>query len=100
MRLTQQQQQLIKSILLQHFGQTSLIKVFGSRINDQAKGGDIDIYIEPEIKDPDAIIEAKIKALVKLHQVLGDQKLDLVINRTGQSDLAIYKQAQETGIVL
>lgn len=99
MRLTQKQQALIKSTLLHYFGAGSLVKVFGSRIDDQAKGGDIDLYIEPELKDVDALIEAKLKSLAQLHQLLGDQRIDLVINRSA-SNLAIYKHAQETGVTL
>lgn len=100
MRLTSGQQQIIVSTLQSCFGENSLIMLFGSRVDDAKKGGDIDLYIEPEISGADEIIDAKIDALVQLHKLLGEQKIDLVINRKGSSVLPIYSVAKEQGIVL
>lgn len=77
-----------------------MIHLFGSRVENSARGGDIDIYIEPDLRSADAIVEAKINALVELQLALGEQKIDLVINRQSGLDLPIYKIAQETGIPL
>lgn len=100
MRLSEQQRQTIKHVLLKHFGKNSVIHLFGSRVENSARGGDIDIYIEPDLRSADAIVEAKINALVELQLALGEQKIDLVINRQSGLDLPIYKIAQETGIPL
>lgn len=74
--------------------------LFGSRVNDNALGGDIDLYIEPEIIDPDAVVDARLNALVQLHKALGEQKIDLVINRRQGTTLPIYEVAKRTGVVL
>lgn len=74
--------------------------LFGSRVNDNALGGDIDLYIEPEIIDPDAVVDARLNALVQLHKALGEQKIDLVINRRQGTALPIYEVAKRTGVVL
>lgn len=100
MRLTEQQRTVISTVLHRHFGQQSLILLFGSRTNDQAKGGDIDIYIEPAITDADLLVEARLQALADLHQQLGEQKIDLVINRKQGRQLPIYNVARQTGITL
>lgn len=100
MRLTEHQQTVIKQTLQKHFGRHSDIRLFGSRIDDNARGGDIDLYIEPEIQSAEQIVEAKLNALVELHIKLGEQKIDLVINRKSGKHLPIYKFAQETGIRL
>lgn len=100
MRLSEQQRHTIKHVLLKHFGQNSVLRLFGSRLDDAAKGGDIDIYIEPDLRSVDAIVEAKLNALVELQLALGEQKIDLVINRQSGTNLPIYKIAQETGITL
>ena len=100
MRLTEPQQQIIKQVLLKHFGQNSELRLFGSRVDDNAKGGDIDLYIEPEICSVDEIVEAKLNALVDLHRALGDQKIDLVVNRKAGTVLPIYRIAKETGVPL
>jgi predicted nucleotidyltransferase len=100
MRLTEQQHVVIKQTLLKHFGAASELRLFGSRVDDSAKGGDIDLYIEPEIQQPDDIVEAKLNALVELHRQLGEQKIDLVINRKQGVHLPIYQRAKETGVLL
>ena len=100
MRITEQQRSILKRILLKYFGAASLLQLFGSRADDASKGGDIDIYIEPEIIQPDAVVEAKLCALVELHKLLGDQKIDLVINRKVGKELPIYEIAKQSGILL
>ena len=100
MRLTEQQQEIIRQVLLKHFGKGSELRLFGSRADDNARGGDIDLYIEPELRAADDIVEAKLNALVELHLALGEQKIDLVINRKSGTVLPIYKIAKETGIRL
>ncbi|NRQ42217.1 nucleotidyltransferase domain-containing protein [Rheinheimera sp. YQF-2] len=100
MRLTDQQQEIIKQVLLKHFGKGSELRLFGSRADDNARGGDIDLYIEPELRAADDIVEARLNALVELHMALGEQKIDLVINRKAGTVLPIYKIAKETGIRL
>jgi hypothetical protein len=100
MRISDQQRLILKQTLLKYFGETSLIQLFGSRVNDAIKGGDIDIYIEPEITQPNEVVEAKLCALVELHKLLGDQKIDLVINRKVGKPLPIYEIAKKSGILL
>ena len=100
MRLSTQQRHLIKSVLMHFFGSESLILLFGSRVDDTALGGDIDIYIEPEISDVDQIVEARLDALVEMHKTLGEQKIDLVIRRKSGPSLPIHKIAKESGVLL
>jgi predicted nucleotidyltransferase len=100
MRITEQQRTILSQTLLKYFGSASELRLFGSRVDDTAKGGDIDVYIEPEIYQPDDIVEAKLDALVELHKLLGDQKIDLVINRKSGIQLPIYEIAKQTGVLL
>jgi predicted nucleotidyltransferase len=100
MRINDQQRLILKQTLLKYFGSSSLLQLFGSRVNDASKGGDIDIYIEPEITQPDEVVEAKLCALVELHKLLGDQKIDLVINRKVGKQLPIYEIAKQSGVLL
>ena len=60
MRITVKQRKILKQVLLKNFGSASELRLFGSRIDDNARGGDIDIYIEPEVRDADDIVEAKL----------------------------------------
>ncbi|MAC47018.1 MAG: DNA polymerase III subunit beta [Oceanospirillum sp.] len=81
MRLSLQQTQQIASTLRQHFGSQSLVYLFGSHLDGQARGGDIDLYLEPETSDTNLIAKAMIKAKAALYQQLAEQKIDLVIDR-------------------
>ena len=100
MRLTQEQQRIITGTLKQHFGAASQIWLFGSRVNDDVRGGDIDLYIEPEIQAPDAVVQARLDALIELKQRLGEQKIDLVIHRRQAPVLPIHRIAKDTGLPL
>lgn len=48
MRLTKQQTCIINQTVTRLIGMDATIYLFGSRLNDQAKGGDIDLFIESE----------------------------------------------------
>ncbi|PXX95629.1 nucleotidyltransferase domain-containing protein [Halomonas sp. LBP4] len=100
MRLSERDREVIVQVLKRHFGDASRIWLFGSRVDDQARGGDIDLYIEPECQGADEIVEAKLESLVELHQRLGDQQIDLVICRRHRPDLPIHRVARETGVAL
>lgn len=100
MRLSPKQHQIIVSTLRQHFGKNSRILLFGSRVDDNARGGDIDLYIEPELTDPEQLVTAKLNAMAELHRLLGEQKIDLVINRQHTTTLPIHRVAQQTGVAL
>ena len=60
MRITDYQLKVIKNIFLKHFSPQDHIWLFGSRVDSNKKGGDIDIYIETTDKNIDTIIEKKI----------------------------------------
>jgi len=100
MRLTQQQQATIRAVLWRHFGSNSEIRLFGSRADDTAKGGDIDLYIEPDIQSPDQIVDARLNSLAELHMGLGEQKIDLLVRRQKGPELPIHRHAQATGVSL
>ena len=60
------------------------------------KGGDIDIYIIPEIKEN--IFERKIKFLVDLKMKIGDQKTDVIINK--DRNAPVEQEALKRGVQL
>lgn len=52
------------------------IYLFGSRLDNTQKGGDIDLYFEIEPKDD--LYQKKIYFLTKLQEKIGEQKIDIV----------------------
>ncbi|MCK5720188.1 MAG: hypothetical protein KAH84_09615 [Thiomargarita sp.] len=79
MRLSNFYKETIKSTGLEVFGQNTKIYLFGSRIDDTKRGGDIDLYIEAA--DKNNLFEKKIQFLIKLNKILGEQKIDVIISK-------------------
>lgn len=73
--------------------------LFGSRINPQKRGGDIDLYIEVEHFDSKKVYEQKSQFWSLLQDRLGEQKIDIVLRDPNQ-DLLVYKVACQEGVQL
>ena len=101
MRLTERQIQNIKVTAEDVFGPDVGVYVFGSRTDESQRGGDIDLYIEAPLNDPDEAAQARIRFLTLLKQKIGDQRIDLVLNKTNETNPPhIVKTARSTGIRL
>lgn len=100
MRLTAVQVDIIKHCLKTYFGENAGVWLFGSRVDSVKRGGDIDLYIETDIQDPETLVDGRLKALVAIKCKLGDQKIDLVIYRRGRSREPIHIEALNTGVQL
>ncbi len=75
--------------------------LFGSRVDDTKRSGDIDLYIETECNDISSIYERKKKFIRELEIKIGEQKIDVVINRIKHNfHIRIYDVARETGVQL
>jgi len=73
--------------------------VFGSRTDLNKKGGDIDLYVETHAKTADEAVNMKLKFLSHLQRILGEQKIDLVLNLLNTStSLPIYIVAKTKGV--
>ncbi|MDZ7750156.1 MAG: nucleotidyltransferase domain-containing protein [Gammaproteobacteria bacterium] len=101
MRLSAKQRRIIREAVRDHFGEKATVRLFGSRADDSARGGDIDLLIETPSRDVTEIARAEIAFQSHLQQQLGDQKLDLLINYPGRrTHPLIFKIAEETGVPL
>ncbi len=96
MRLTTEQARLICQTVHQHIGGKSRTWLFGSRTDDQRRGGDIDLLIESDIALP-ILQQARIK--IALEQSLSIP-IDLVCLRRGQAPTAFQRIALSTAIPL
>jgi predicted nucleotidyltransferase len=72
------------------------IYLFGSRVDDSQKGGDIDLYIITESKEN--LTKKKIDFLVNLKEKIGDQKIDVLISR--DKNRTIEQEAINNGVEL
>lgn len=81
----------------QIFGSSAKLYLFGSRVDDSKRGGDIDLYLETDIKED--LLYRKIIFLAQVKKVIGERKIDLVVNN-GLHYQYIYDIAKEEGILL
>lgn len=93
MRLTSKEIESIKKVILEIFGESE-IRVFGSRLDDSKKGGDIDIFVIP--KNRDKLFEKKIKASAKLENLLF-KPVDIVVHY--DFDRMIEKEALKGEVI-
>ena len=80
-------------------GPTAQVWLFGSRVDDHARGGDIDLFIElPQpIDNPSWQI---LRLNGALQQQFGAQKIDIIVHTAGQPTLPVHREAKTTGMRL
>lgn len=95
MRLTNAQIDTIRKATRHIFGQDALIWLFGSRVDDSKRGGDVDLYIETTHRDT---LISTLRCKIALEDDL-DLSVDLVVKEPNQ-DKPIYDIAKSQGIQL
>lgn len=101
MRLSPQHVALIKESFKECFLYGDKLFLFGSRVDDSLKGGDIDLYIETECTDSSRVFKRRMQFIGLLHRKLGEQKIDVVIKTPlDEASKLIYKEAQRAGILM
>lgn len=93
MRLTVNEISTIKRAVFEH-DKNAEIYLFGSRVDDSAKGGDLDILVMSKVLD----FEMKLKIRIDILKHLGQQKLDLIIAKDDSK--AFIRIAKSKGVRL
>ena len=117
MRLSTDQIQAIRQAATAAFGQGTAVWLFGSRVDDAKKGGDIDLLVCPQAPTaghaaqaihttnaadnakPQQTFMQKINMLKLLERTLGERKIDIVVEHP-QDQRPIVQVAHSTGIRL
>ena len=101
MRITPIEQEVIKRAAQECFDASAVVRLFGSRVDDSKKGGDIDLFIQTTLNDPADLARAHIRFLAKLYIELGEQKIDVFLDYPNRKiQLPIFEIALKQGIVL
>ena len=95
MRLTTYQIEAIRQRIQRHMGPHARIWLFGSRVDDSRRGGDVDLYVEPA-KPPRLADRLRCKSAIA--DAL-DLNVDLIVQQPGR-DLPIYRIAKRSGVAL
>lgn len=99
MRLNVHQIQEILHIAHQVAGNQTRVRVFGSRLDDTAHGGDIDLMLEsPEPVDNPALMAAQMSA--KVSRAMNGRKVDVLLSAPNLMRLPIHDIAFKEGQLL
>ncbi|MBT8420813.1 MAG: nucleotidyltransferase domain-containing protein [Gammaproteobacteria bacterium] len=99
MRLTERQKKTIHDAALQTFGPEAVVRLFGSRLDDHKKGGDIDLLVEsPGLVENAGLIAARMSA--KIQMQLGERKIDILYTWPGCPQSPVHRSALREGVVL
>ena len=99
MRITPRQHAAIVEATREIFGDQSTVRLFGSRADDSASGGDIDLYVQ--IRGVDAQRQEKSRKLsARICAKLGDVlPIDVVVKDDETADGLIHREGMR-GILL
>ena len=96
MRLSREDANIIKVSIIKYISDAQ-IYLFGSRVYDNKKGGDIDIFVKTE---KIISLREKLKILVDIEFSGISRKVDLIVQMPNSNDKGIFQTAQDEGILL
>lgn len=99
MRLDAEQIRQLKLLAAQEGGSRARLRLFGSRTDDQAVGGDIDLLLEVPVPviDPAWLIASMA---ARASRILGGRKVDVVLAAPNLEHLPIHEAALRHGVQL
>lgn len=99
MRLTTTEIDAIMTCAKRFFGENVSVRLFGSRADESAAGGDIDLHIEAETAEL-ATLRNQLAFSAELKTLVGEQRIDVVVRPPGYDPQPIDRIALETGVTL
>ena len=99
MRLTEETKNTIIESVRWYFSQMGKIILFGSRVDDSKRGGDIDILVQTAVYST-VVFEKKLRTVAALQLKLGEQRIDLLTTTGTEDNRLIAQNAYRQGVVL
>jgi predicted nucleotidyltransferase len=99
MRLTNEQRRVIRESAAEVFGPRARVLLFGSRLDDEEKGGDIDLLVaSAEPVDEPGLAAARMSA--KIQARIGERKIDVLLSWPGSHCSPAHSAALARGVEL
>ncbi len=99
MRLSKDQADEIFKLKRKLAGHRARIRLFGSRVDDQARGGDLDLLLQlPDPVDNPALMAAKLSASIS--RIFAGRHVEVVVMAPNLRRLPIHDIAQREGVLL
>lgn len=102
MRLTTKDKLAIEQAARECFAPGSTVLLFGSRLDDTRRGGDIDLLVEPPTPlAPRDLVERRNRFIARIFRLLGERRIDVLIVPAGAlDDRPVIQAARREGRVL
>jgi predicted nucleotidyltransferase len=98
MRLELREIRAVREAARAVFGERTTVRVFGSRVHDHLKGGDLDLHLEVEPGQATFVNEMAFRDLIE--QPLDELKVDVVLRERGAALTPIDEIALRDGVLL
>jgi len=99
MRLNPSQIEMIRNTAQLVFRDIVRVTLFGSRIDDHAKGGDVDLMVEVGgIVDEPALFSARVAS--RISRSMNGRKVDVILKAPNLKNQPIHEIATRTGVIL
>lgn len=99
MRLTPNQRRHIRQAVHEVFGPRALVRVLGSRLSDDLRGGDLDLPVEIDQPiDHPTRLAAALSARVS--RAMDGRRVDVLVSAHGLRRLPIHAVADREGVPL
>jgi predicted nucleotidyltransferase len=99
MRLSPESCHIIRKTTAEIFGPEAEVRLFGSRIDDEARGGDIDLLVVSEQPVEDKARKS-LALVARLQMRLGDQPIDVLVIDPATEIGAVHAQALREGVAV
>ncbi|HEX6010851.1 MAG TPA: nucleotidyltransferase domain-containing protein [Geminicoccaceae bacterium] len=102
MRLTPEAIAAIKRLVAETYGPEATVRLFGSRVDDARRGGDVDLLVELSEAGPPGLdpFWTPLRLRRRLEEALRGRKVDLLVHRSQELAPPIVEIARETGVRL
>lgn len=102
MRLNAKECDTIARAAREAFAPGTAVFLFGSRVDDGRRGGDIDLLIEtPQTLSPADQVERRTRFVARIWRELDEQRIDIVITANDEPDpRPVVAAARQTGVLL
>lgn len=99
MRLTDRQIQTLRRLAAELAGEHARVRVFGSRLSDTARGGDLDLMLElPDPVENPALLAARMSA--RASRAMAGRRVDVLLSAPNLRRLPIHDVAFAEGELL
>ncbi|MDZ7853693.1 MAG: nucleotidyltransferase domain-containing protein [Halomonas sp.] len=96
MRLSDEQIAIIKRTAAEVFGDEVGVSLFGSRLEDDTRGGDIDLLVESP-REIENKVEKTLTLTARLQLRIGDRPIDILVIDPSTALNPVHRHAMQTG---